>query len=145
MLDTRAGTLAAAALVAAAILFAAPDDGQAQTLQTQGDIAYVTGGVGFDEREALDAMADQERMNLKLVFAEPTGPFVSGVQVTIRNQAGEVVLQTQTTGPWMIARLPGGTYRVEAQLRGQTREFTVEVPATGRVQQVVAFQATASL
>ncbi|HWV59006.1 MAG TPA: hypothetical protein VNZ57_16250, partial [Longimicrobiales bacterium] len=103
-----------------------------------------SGGVGLAERESIEALAESESLNLKLVFAEPDGPYVSGVRVAVRNANGEAVLEAVTNGPWLLARLPAGAYRVQAELRSVVRETTVNVPETGRAQLVIAFPAPAA-
>jgi len=140
MSTVRGLTGAAAVLIAAATL--APGIGYAQTLETQGDVVFLTGGVGLEEREAIEEVAAAENMNLKLVFAEPGGPYVSGVSVTVQDAAGVVVLQAETNGPWLFARLPTGEYAIRAELRGLARESSIQVPGTGRTQLVIAFPDT---
>jgi hypothetical protein len=44
---------------------------------------------------------------------------------------GEVVVNSLSDGPWLITKLPAGTYKVQAMGFGKTFEKTVQVPATG--------------
>lgn len=122
-------TLGVAVLIGAAL----PASAAAQTpaVQRQGDVAYVTGGVGLDERAQLLEIANREGMNLRLEFAEPAGAFVSAVAVTITDASGNVRLQVTTDGPWLLARLPAGEYRIRAELRGASREGTIQVTESG--------------
>ena len=77
-------------------------------------IAYVCGGVGMDERTAMDAMAKD--YNVKLVFVEAPKDYVSGVKVIIEDHSGKLLLETTSSGPWFWAKLPQGDYRVIASL-----------------------------
>jgi hypothetical protein len=119
-------------LMLAILLAAAPAFAQSVTSlvpevqeKSYGRTPYITGGVGLEERAALE-----ERMgdyNLKLIFALEEGNYLSSVDVTIRDDRGNTVLQTTTNGPWLAARLPEGSYTVRATIQGETQEKTVEV------------------
>jgi hypothetical protein len=93
--------------------------------QTRGDITYITGGVGADEREKLKQM--EKDFNLKLVFAEPGGRLTSDVAVVVKDTSGKPVLTEPAAGPVFLAKLPPGTYVVETMYEGkkQTRKVTV--------------------
>jgi hypothetical protein len=92
--------------------------------KTTGEIAYATGGIGVDERQALKQM--EKDFNLKLLFTEPDGHFISDASVVIQNASGKPVLSEQA-GPVFLAKLPPGTYTVESTFGGQrqTRKVTV--------------------
>ena len=79
-----------------------------------GGISYVSGGVGDEERAALEAMERQHSYNTKLVFAVRAGNFLSGANVRITDARGHEVLNVPTSGPLFYAQLPPGTYRVTA-------------------------------
>lgn len=100
-------------------------------VHTQADISYVSGGIGGAERAALRAAASS--YNLHLLFAgQGSGEYLSSVKVTIANQSGVVVLDAVSDGPYFMARLPAGRYRVTADAGGgaaQTR--VVAVPDRG--------------
>jgi len=93
--------------------------------QQQGNITYISGGVGSDERDALKAASHQ--FNLKLVFVRNDGAFLSKIPVRIEDAGGRQVLATTTTGPWLFARLPAGSYKayVDGPGADYTRHFTV--------------------
>lgn len=96
-------------------------------------VPYITGGVGIEERAALE-----ERMgdyNLKLIFALEEGNYLSNVDVTVADTSGNTVLQTTTNGPWLAARLPEGRYTVRATIQGETQEKMVDV-GEARLQEV---------
>src|ERR1041385_8467066 len=108
-------------------------------VQTQGTVRYLSGGIGFGERERLSEMASHEKMNLKLVFDERNGAFLSAVPVKITDASGTVRLQVTTDGPWLFVRLPAGEYRYRAEHDGHVQSGSVTVPETGRIETVVSF------
>jgi hypothetical protein len=75
-------------------------------------IAYASGGVGMDERTAMEAMTKD--YNVKLMFVEAPKDYVSGVKVKIEDHSGKLLLETTSNGPWFWAKLPQGDYRVIA-------------------------------
>jgi hypothetical protein len=95
-----------------------------------GGTPYVTGGVGEDERAQVEAAA--KGYNMKLVFAEADGAFVADVQVTIKSDDGQTVLSAVSKGPLFFAKLPAGTYTVEATYRGETKEGSASIDKTGQ-------------
>ena len=87
--------------------------------------AYVTGGMGLDERSALEEAARE--YNLKLSCAMTGGKYVADVRVVIRDASGRTVLDAATDGPWLFAKLPAGSYRIFATFGGVTHQRTVEL------------------
>jgi len=96
--------------------------------ESQG-VRYVSGGVGEDERAALEAVQDQ--FNLLLTFAVKGGAFLSAVEVGIQDRSGATVLQAVSDGPYFYTALPTGTYVVTASLDGQSSRRTITI-AGGR-------------
>ena len=93
-------------------------------------VPYISGGVGKHEREQLEAVAKD--YNLKLVFAQSSGAFVAEVQVTVMDGTGSKVVDATSNGPWFFAKLPAGTYSVEAAYGGVAKQSDASVPATGQ-------------
>lgn len=81
---------------------------------------YLTGGVGSDERLALEERA--KAFNVKLVFALSDGSYVAGVKLEIAGAKNQMIVSTTTTGPWFYIQLPPGTYSVKATFAGQSKE-----------------------
>jgi hypothetical protein len=75
-------------------------------------IRYLVGGIGSDERETIANLGTD--YNVKLVFAERSGDYVSDVRVVIDDLHGKRLAQVMTNGPWLYVKLPPGRYRVEA-------------------------------
>ncbi len=97
--------------------------------QTQGNIEYVTGGIGLDESESMKAA--EKSYPLSLLFASHVGgqnDYAANVQVVITDAKGSTVLNTTSGGPYMLVKLPPGEYKVSATLNGaeQTRRVSVK-------------------
>ena len=126
----------AGALAACLALAAAP----AAALEPQtspGGVRWVSGGVGAEEREALEAASAD--YSLKAVFAvEQHTAFLADVVFAIRRAGGETVVEGKTSGPWLYVALPAGTYEIEATAEsGETQRSSVTVGDGGQKQ--VAF------
>lgn len=89
--------------------------------QTPQGFVYLSGGVGADERLALEERA--KGFNVKLVFAEADGSYVANVKLEIAGGKAEAILSTTTTGPWFYIQLPPGIYNVKATFGGQSKEI----------------------
>ena len=99
--------------------------------KSQAEVPYMTGGVGLEERAAMEKEANT--YTLWLEFDLSAGNYLSGVEVQIEDAKGAVVLDEKSSGPWLMASLPAGKYRVQAKARGKGIEAIVEVPAEKRV------------
>ena len=67
------------------------------------------------------------------------GQYTSGAVVRILRRGGEVALNTRAEGPFLLARVPPGNYRVEAEMNGRTLAKDVNVPARGSAHVVLSF------
>ncbi len=94
-------------------------------VQHEGAVSYVSGGVADD---SLDQMKSMSRdFNLKLVFALTSGAFLSDVDVAIADAKGNPVLVTTSEGPWLLAKLPPGSYQVVATESGNSIKRRIAV------------------
>jgi hypothetical protein len=73
-------------------------------------VVYASGGVGKDERTAMDMMAKD--YNVRMTFVAAPKDYVSGVNVKIEDASGKLLLETTSNGPWFWAKLPQGDYRI---------------------------------
>ena len=96
-----------------------------------GNIPYVSGGVGSDERDRLIAMSHDD--NLRLSFALQDGDYLGGAEVNIKDNKGQEILETEADGPLFFAKLPAGNYTVQATTMGRTLTRTVNIPARGQM------------
>ena len=95
-------------------------------------VTYVSGGIGEDESTAMKAEA--KHYPLSLIFsAGKDGEYLADVPVTIRDSAGQAVLQAHA-GPILLIKAPPGKYRIAATRHGRTLEQTVVVTAKGERQ-----------
>ncbi|MBA4274222.1 MAG: hypothetical protein C0436_01075 [Alphaproteobacteria bacterium] len=90
--------------------------------QTAGVVTYVTGGIGRDETSALKAA--QGNYNLHIMSSSVSGHFVGDALITISTAKGEQLLNIDA-GPILLAKLPAGTYHVEATRHGETKKQRV--------------------
>jgi hypothetical protein len=94
--------------------------------QTQGEVTFVSGGVGGEEQRAMQAMKSD--YNLSLLFSvQGTGEYLSDVKVTITDTSGNVFLDTVAEGPKLFANLKAGRYLVTANQEGRVVRKTATV------------------
>ena len=65
--------------------------------QQQGNITFVSGGAGTEDRDALRQVENQ--YNLRLLFAARNGNYLAGIAVTLNDMRGNAVLDTIAEGP----------------------------------------------
>ncbi len=117
----RAQRLSMAAMLLAALSF------HASAQNAGGEASVRSGGVGIEEREALDAQRD--RYNLRLAFAEKNGSYIADVAVRLSAADGREIYSGRTDGPWLFARLQPGKYRLEADHEGNKQTLSLTVAA----------------
>lgn len=101
-------------------------------------VAYITGGVGLEEREEI--VRWESSFNVKIVTAtQGAGAFIASVHVDI-HRGRELVFDRTMDGPWMLLRLPPGSYVVTANADGRLRRTNLVVPATGRAALVLRWE-----
>jgi hypothetical protein len=88
-------------------------------------IPYVSGGVGDEERDLLQAQGRE--YNVKLTFAAKEGNYLSDIPITITDSQGRKVLDAVAEGPLFYTKLPPGTYNVIAQADGQMHQRKIQV------------------
>lgn len=86
--------------------------------RTQGDVRYLVGGVGAEERDYMQSQAPN--YNLKLIFAVASREYLADVKVVILDPNGKTYVTTTADGPWMMVKLPEGSYVIQATVGGQT-------------------------
>ena len=134
----RSNSLNPAAVVIVSLLAAAPaigaaettDAGQLPPTQTQGSVTYITGGIGQDEAMAL--RGEERRFPLSLEFirrSKPADEFLANVSVTITDLQGRTEFKAVAEGPYLLASLPDGKYKVTADHDGQIKTHDVVIAA----------------
>lgn len=97
--------------------------------QHQGDVAFVSGGVGLDESHALRAAAHS--WPLELQFTGSNSDYLADVHVSITDAHGANVLQVDSSGPYMLMRLHPGRYVVHALYKDKDQTKTVDIANSG--------------
>lgn len=108
-----------------------------QPTTAQGGVSYITGGIGEDETASLKNMAPAYSLEMLFVqHARPRDEFLADVRVVIRDLSGKSLLETTADGPYLLAKLPDGTYNLEAEYRGERKHHVVAI-RSGRHQRAV--------
>ncbi|BCG04622.1 hypothetical protein PPGU19_091900 (plasmid) [Paraburkholderia sp. PGU19] len=97
-------------------------------IQHQGNVVYLSGGIGSDQSAALKD--EMHKYPLVLEFAGKThqgNEYLADVLVNITDMHGATLLDTTSQGPFMLASLPNGRYRVTASYEGHTQQRVVDV------------------
>src|SRR5215470_6670699 len=82
-------------------------------------IPYISGGVGTEEHDLLQAQSRE--YNVELTFAVKAGNYLADIPLTIVDNQGRKVLEAVSEGPLFYTKLPPGAYTVIAQADGQTQ------------------------
>lgn len=112
-------------LIVMAVTFSVPA-AYAYSLEPQqsGDITFVTGGIGDEERSALQAAKND--YNLSIISAASSGAYVGDTRLVISDLSGRELLDTDA-GPLFYAQLPPGRYVVEGESQGQIRRQNITI------------------
>lgn len=100
--------------------------------QHYNQIEYVSGGIGIDESTAFKQAMPQ--FPLALTFADKMGEtaaYIAEVQVVIRNEKGDTVLNAESNGPYFLVKLPAGNYKISATYKSKTITQAANVGAKG--------------
>nr|WP_233272712.1 carboxypeptidase-like regulatory domain-containing protein [Paraburkholderia acidisoli] len=98
-------------------------------VQQQGNVSFVSGGVGLDESRALQSAA--HRWPLALRFTGRKGEFLADVHVQLTDAHGASVLDTTSRGPYMLVKVPPGRYTVHVSHAGVDKKSAVTVSGNG--------------
>jgi hypothetical protein len=121
----------------------------AQTRDTPGievhyanGIAYVSGGVGQDEADAMRAV--RADYSMRATFATASGTYLSDVAVRVENADGSTLFTTRSDGPFLYAKLPAGHYRLIATSDRIERARSIDIPRHGSVSITLTWPAPTS-
>jgi hypothetical protein len=144
-MTTKFRLLTCAAALAALALIAAGQATAQGTLMpqehAQGNISYLSGGIGVDEADLMRQQGSKYPLMLELATAAggPRDAYISDARVDIRDASGNSVLSTTTEGPIMLVRLPSGTYTVDVDWHGTQKRKTVAVSSDRRERVLLEF------
>ncbi|MBU9571194.1 carboxypeptidase-like regulatory domain-containing protein [Burkholderia multivorans] len=108
--------------------YAQSSDGLPEATQ-QGDISFVSGGIGKDQSTAFER--NESAWPLALRFTGKGGEYLADVHVRVVDGKGNEVLKTDARGPYMLVKLPPGRYTVHASYQGSDETRAVTVGAKG--------------
>jgi len=109
-------------------------EGAVPAAQMQGDVRYVTGGVGVDEAKAMRAEAAKYPLTLEfLVKTGKVDEFAGLVSVDISKSGGGSIFSANSDGPMMLVDLPPGKYHVKVTRKGREKSRDVELTKGGHV------------
>lgn len=104
----------------------------------EGNITYLSGGIGTGEAKAMQAAARKYPLEVEFIKKERGGPaaYLADDKVTIRNAGGKTVLSATSDGPFLLAKLPPGRYTVMASNDKVRKERKVDL-ASGKHERVI--------
>lgn len=109
------------------------EDAMLPTETTNGNISYISGGIGKDEAMALQQAEKDYPLSLEFtVTAKPRDQFTSDVHIKLIDQQGNIVLNTVSNGPFFLVKLPSGHYRLEASKYGETKVRQVDIRSSAK-------------
>ena len=98
-------------------------------IKSQQGTRYVTGGMTDEENKQMGKLA--QRFPMHIVFkVEGQDEPVRGVDVTVRDISGNILLQAKSEGPLFFVDVIGGRYTVDAEYAGEMQSQTKDL--TGR-------------
>jgi predicted RNA-binding protein YlxR (DUF448 family) len=106
-----------------------------ETQHSEG-IAYISGGVGQEESDAILAEAKQWPVLLELSQLENgRGVWIFGAQINIATKSQKVIFNAKADGPYMLINLTPGDYQLVASYLGaqQTRSLTVKADSSQKI------------
>jgi hypothetical protein len=119
--------------------------------QTEGGLAYLSGGITVEDRMAMHA--ERGRYNLWVAtVAKGSGAYLSDARLRVVDLKGKsAVLDRTMDGPWFFISLPAGHYELTATVppdgpdAAQTLTARVTIPQGGQRQAVLRFTSSATV
>jgi hypothetical protein len=133
-------TIAASGLAFAVNAAGAPLSALPAT-QKQGEISYLSGGIGQTEANAIKRVAKRYPLELEFVRkAKPKDEYLADVKVNIKDAHDKVVLDTTADGPFLLAQMPAGKYTISADRDGKVEHRRIEIAAKEHQRLVFAWK-----
>lgn len=98
-----------------------------QVDSTAQGLRYYSGGVGLDEREAVNRQFGH--YGLRIEVAEKSGAYIVDVGIRLSDASGRSLLEVHMDGPVLLVDVPPGTYRIDASYGAQQQSRKVTVSA----------------
>lgn len=98
---------------------------------SQGQTQFISGGIGKDESEAILQARSSWSLALELTqAADAKAEYISDVQVTIKDNLGNTVLDTIAEGPYLLINLSPGKYSLDATYKTITLHRNLSIQKT---------------
>lgn len=98
---------------------------------SQGQTQFISGGIGKDESEAILQARSAWSLALELTqAADAKAEYISDVQVTIKDNLGNTVLDTIAEGPYLLINLSPGKYSLDATYKTITLHRNLNIQKT---------------
>jgi len=101
-----------------------PAPGQVVALASQELYVVASGGVGDEERAAIESQAG--RYSMRMIFSQSNGQYVVADRVSL-SKRGTEVLRVNDAGPLLYAQVPPGQYALSVSYKGVTQNRTVNI------------------
>ena len=76
---------------------------------------------------------------VKIEFANNAAEYLSDIDVSVADAAGEALFHVRCETPWLLAKLPAGKYTVAGTYEGITKTAKLTAPASGQARIVIRF------
>jgi hypothetical protein len=131
----KSGLTAVAFVACAQLAIAAPE--HLPPVQHQGDVTFLTGGVGQGQSTAIKGAMHHYSLSLEFAGKSRSGnEYLSDIPVQVSDMHGHAVLNTTTKGPFLLASLPNGRYSVTARYNGRSERRDVEITPSAHVHEL---------
>jgi hypothetical protein len=128
---------AAALLFAAGVQFAFAMPESLPPVQQQGDVTFLSGGIGLDESTAIKGVMHQYPLVLEFATSRSgANEYVADVAVQVSDSQGRTILSTTARGPFLLAALPNGRYSVTARHDGQTMRRNITIGRSTHIREL---------
>jgi len=119
------GLCLAAALLSGAV---SADDSALPPVQQSGEIRYLSGGIGENQSQAIEAAAGQYALWISFIARiEGKEGYSVPEQLTILKADGAPVLDLKPDGPFLLIDLPPGKYRISAGSAAHSNTQSVDI------------------
>ncbi len=129
---TKTASALLATFLATGVAHAAVQNADAlPPMQTQGNIAWVSGGIGESQAKAFENASTRYPLTLEFIVKPDRkgakAEFTAAVPVKVTDKHGKELLSATSQGPFMLLQLPHGRYSVIAERHGKKIERHVVV------------------
>jgi len=96
----------------------------------QEDFSWMSGGIGDEALQEMRRTA--AAYNVHVLFSDRQGHYLANVPFAVVGRDGRQIYSGVSDGPMLYLRLPGGAYRVSAEIDGIWQNRAVRAGGKGR-------------